>query len=113
MMDLSRAIAEVQQAAQADTTGTGQRHVDLLESIRRLNLAAETPAETLMRMRFQVSHCTPPGKVFFIRLALEGGFLEAVGAGRGQTVTAAEVAQKTGFDELLIGTSQRKISNEG
>lgn len=53
-MDLSKAIQDVQDAAKADTTGTGQRHVDLLESIHRLNLAAETPAETLMRMRFEV-----------------------------------------------------------
>ena len=54
IMDLSKAIADVQKAAQADTTGTGQRHVDLLEAVRRLSVAAETPAETLMRMRFEV-----------------------------------------------------------
>lgn len=53
-MDLSKAIADVQKAAQADKTGSGQSHVDLLEAVRRLNLAAETPAETLMRMRFEV-----------------------------------------------------------
>ena len=53
-MDLSKAIRDVNEAAQADTTGTGQSHVDLLEAVRRLNLAAETPAETLMRMRFEV-----------------------------------------------------------
>ena len=56
-MRLSEAIDKVQKAAKADTTGTGQRHVDLLEAIRELNLAAETPAETLMRMRFEVM-CT-------------------------------------------------------
>ena len=53
-MDLSKEIAEVQRFASADTTGNGQPHVDLLQSIRKLSLAAETPAETLMRMRFEV-----------------------------------------------------------
>ena len=53
-MELAKAIQDVQNAAAADSTGTGQRHVDLLEAIRRLNLVAEAPAETLMRMRFEV-----------------------------------------------------------
>lgn len=58
-MDLSKAISDVQNAAQADTTGHGQNHVDLLASIRRLTLAAETPAETLSRMRFEVLPLNP------------------------------------------------------
>ena len=49
------AIENVQRAAKADANGTGQPHVDLLDAVRELNLAAETPAETLMRMRFEVS----------------------------------------------------------
>lgn len=48
------AIENVQRAAKADANGTGQPHVDLLDAVRELNLAAETPAETLMRMRFEV-----------------------------------------------------------
>ena len=52
--NIQRALDNVQRAAQADTTGSGQAHVDLLEAVRLLNLAAETPAETLMRMRFEV-----------------------------------------------------------
>lgn len=54
-MEISKAIQEVQKAAEADTTGTGQRHVDLLESIQKLRLVAEKPAETLMRMRLEVA----------------------------------------------------------
>ncbi|KAI4194076.1 MAG: hypothetical protein LQ350_007985 [Teloschistes chrysophthalmus] len=54
-MDLSKAISDVQKAAQADKNGTGQNHVELLEAIRKLSLAAETPAETLMRMRFEAT----------------------------------------------------------
>ncbi len=53
-MDVSKEIDNVRKAAQADTTGSGQAHVDMLEAIRKLNLAVETPAETLMRMRFEV-----------------------------------------------------------
>ena len=51
---IQQAIQNVQKAAQADITRCGQTHVDLLDAIRALNLAAETPAETLMRMRFEV-----------------------------------------------------------
>ena len=51
---VSQAIEDVQRAARADASGTEQAHVDFLESIRKLNIAAETPAETLMRMRFEV-----------------------------------------------------------
>lgn len=54
---LQDALRKVQDAAQADSTGSGQAHVDFLEAIRKLNLASETPAETLMRMRFEVC-CT-------------------------------------------------------
>lgn len=51
---LQQALTNVQKAAQADKVGAGQAHVDLLDAVRKLNLAAESPAETLMRMRFEV-----------------------------------------------------------
>lgn len=54
-MDLSEAIRDVQKKAEADTSRDGEAHVQLLDAVRKLNLAAETPAETLMRMRFEVS----------------------------------------------------------
>ena len=52
--DLKRAIANVQKAAEADTTRTGQAHADLLAAVRELTRAVETPEEKLMRMRFEV-----------------------------------------------------------
>ena len=52
--DVQNAIANVQKTAQADTTKSGQAHADFLEAIRQLNLVAETPRETLMRVRFEV-----------------------------------------------------------
>jgi hypothetical protein len=53
-MDLTNLLREVAQKAEADTTGNGEAHFQLLEAIRKLKLAAETPAETLMRMRHEV-----------------------------------------------------------
>lgn len=55
------AIDNVKNAAQADTTGTGQDHVKLLHSIHKLRLAAEKPAEKLTRMRFEVCFAFPSG----------------------------------------------------
>ncbi len=52
---LAQAINSVTKAAEADITGKGQKHIELLESIHKLNLAAEAPADTLKRMRFEVS----------------------------------------------------------
>ena len=51
---VQEAIANIQKAALKDKTGTGQAHADLLDGIRRLQLAAESPQETLMRIRFEV-----------------------------------------------------------
>lgn len=53
--ELQRAIANVQRAADGDTIGSGPQHVRLLDAIRELGQAAETPEEKLMRMRFEVS----------------------------------------------------------
>lgn len=53
-INVFEAIENVQKAAQADSAGTGQSHMELLEAIHQLKLAAETPSETLMRMRLQV-----------------------------------------------------------
>ena len=51
---VSQTLQNVIKAAQDDTTGTGQAHLTLRESIRKLTLAVEKPAETLMRHRFEV-----------------------------------------------------------
>ena len=58
---VSQALERVNKAAQADMTGTGQAHTAFLQSIRKLTLAVEKPAETLMRTRFEVrvSKTTP------------------------------------------------------
>jgi hypothetical protein len=53
-MDLSKLLRDVAQKVAADTAGNGEAHFQLLNAIKQLNLAAETPAETLMRMRHEV-----------------------------------------------------------
>ncbi|KAL9610133.1 MAG: hypothetical protein Q9167_005153 [Letrouitia subvulpina] len=103
-MDLSKEIAAVQAAAQADTTRVDQPHVDLLDAIRRLTIAAEKPAETLMRMRFE------PLQHAVIRMAMEGGFLRVIGEYQGKAVSAATISQKTGYDELLIERLMRLVT---
>ncbi|KAL8705630.1 MAG: hypothetical protein Q9201_001267 [Fulgogasparrea decipioides] len=114
-MELSKAIADVQKAAEADKTGRGQSHVALLEAVRRLNLAVETPAETLMRMRFELKKLPSiqPLQSAAIRLALEGGFLDAIAAANGHTLTASEIAKKTNYDELLITRIMRLVTWAG
>lgn len=58
-MDLSKEIAAVQAAAQADTTRKDQPHADLLDAIHRLTIAAEKPVETLWRTRLEVQGKLP------------------------------------------------------
>ena len=54
MASVSQALDAVNKAVQGDTNGDGQAHITLLNSIRKLTLAVEKPAETLMRHRFEV-----------------------------------------------------------
>jgi hypothetical protein len=51
-MDLSPLIQEVQSAAGDGSPGS---HARLLRAIQKLNLAAETPTETMLRITYQVS----------------------------------------------------------
>lgn len=53
--DVEDAIKAVQIAALADSSGTGPEHATMLDAIQRLNRSAETPEDTLMRLRFKVS----------------------------------------------------------
>ena len=56
MSVLSSAIDEVVAAARADAVGSDPKaHTNLLQSIHKLTLAAETPLETVKRILYQVS----------------------------------------------------------
>ncbi|KAG8528780.1 uncharacterized protein KY384_006468 [Bacidia gigantensis] len=105
--EVKKALESVQKAVQGDLNGTGQAHVDLLETIRKLSLAVETPAETLMRMRFE------PLQSAAIRLALETGVLDAISSLGGKKVTADELADLTKYHALLIARIMRLVTWAG
>ncbi|KAK6392572.1 hypothetical protein LTR65_003703 [Meristemomyces frigidus] len=100
-------LVRLQQAAEADARGDPVAHVQLLQEIHRLQLAAETPAERTMRMRFQIL------QNLCVRIAIEVNVLQAIAAANGRPVTAAELAQTTGADELLIIRIMRVITYVG
>lgn len=54
-MSLQSLVQEVQVAAEEVTSGKKESHGQLLRAIHNLNLAVETPAETLGRILYQVS----------------------------------------------------------
>ena len=55
-------LQKVQKLAEADAAGDPSAHPKLLEAIRGLQLAAETPVETTSRLNFQVGFRGLPGQ---------------------------------------------------
>lgn len=103
-MSLQKAIAAVQLAAQAEDGGDQGKHSELLDKIHKLQLVAEKPDESAMRLRWQFM------ALFAIRFAIEYGVLQAISEKAGEQVTAAELAQKTGAEELLIVRTMRLVT---
>ena len=52
---ITQALEDVNEAVQADKTGRGVAHNHLINSIHKLRLAAEAPAETLYRGLLEVT----------------------------------------------------------
>ncbi|KAI7228845.1 hypothetical protein KC343_g5817 [Hortaea werneckii] len=107
-MSLHAAILRVQEAAQVPNDANDpSKHAKVLEAIHNLQLAAEKPEESVMRLRWQflASSC--------IRWAIEYGILQTVAEKSGSPVTAEELAKKTGADELLIVTIMRLVTYNG
>ncbi|KAI7543217.1 hypothetical protein KC331_g7521 [Hortaea werneckii] len=104
-MSLHGAILRVQEVAEASNDANDpSKHAKLLEEIHNLQLAAERPEESVMRLRWQFlgSSC--------IRWAIEYGILQIIAQKPGSPVTAAELAEKTGADELLIVRIMRLVT---
>jgi hypothetical protein len=101
-MSLLELIDEVKAAAEADNGKDQGKHAELLDKIHRLQLAAETPDETVMRLRWQFMTTAAT------RFALEYGILNALCESDGP-ITAAVLAQKTGADALLIVRNMRLV----
>ena len=107
-MSLHAAILRVREAAEASNDANDlSKHAKLLEEIHDLQLAAERPEESVMRLRWQFlgSSC--------IRWAIEYGILQILAKKPGSPVTAAELAEETGADELLIVRIMRLVTYNG
>ena len=63
-MSIQVLIGEVQAAAEEFTSGNGKGHAHLLRAIQNLNLAVETPVQTLTRILYQVSLALTNGEMF-------------------------------------------------
>ena len=63
-MSLQDLVGEVQAAAEKYTSGNGKGHTHLLRAIQNLNLAVETPAQTLTRILYQVSLTLTDSEMF-------------------------------------------------
>ena len=105
-MSLLELIDEVKAAAEADNGQDQGNHAELLDKIHRLQQAAETPDETVMRLRWQFMTTAAT------RFALEYGILNAL-CESGGPMTAADLAQKTGADALLIVRNMRLVTYNG
>ncbi|KUJ10333.1 S-adenosyl-L-methionine-dependent methyltransferase [Mollisia scopiformis] len=90
ILDLAR---EVQAAAEDFSSGKTRDNLKLLRAIRNLNRIAESPVDRLRRVSYQPVQCA------VVRLAVEMGLPHALVEGK--TMTAAELAQKSGADHLL------------
>ncbi|WPH01525.1 Hypothetical protein R9X50_00437100 [Acrodontium crateriforme] len=109
-MSLLDILKRVQIAAEADTASHGQNaetHARLLDEIHNLQLAAETPPEKIRRVCYQIMQNVS------LRAAVELGIVQAIAAGKGQTVTAVELAGQTGSDQLLIVRLMRLVAYAG
>jgi hypothetical protein len=105
-MSLLELIDEVKAAAEADNGQDQGKHAELLDKIHQLQLAAESPDETVMRLRWQFMTTAAT------RFALEYGILNALCESSGP-ITAADLAQKTGADALLIVRNMRLVTHNG
>ncbi|KAF3013721.1 hypothetical protein E8E14_005703 [Neopestalotiopsis sp. 37M] len=95
-------LAELQQVAQREANGDKYAHLELLEGVQKLQNLVTTPAEKMMKMRFQ------PYQNVCVRVAQEKGILQTLAAKR--RCTARELSDATGAKELLIVRIMRLIT---
>lgn len=114
MSNINSIIDDVVATARADAKGCNPKtHPTLLQSIQKLQLAAETPSETAKRLLYQVSSphdaltlLTEPSSQspinIAIRVAVELRFFEAISAKNGSSTIAREITESQNVDELLL-----------
>ncbi|PBP26646.1 hypothetical protein BUE80_DR002368 [Diplocarpon rosae] len=94
MASLVELALQVQNAAEAVSSGKAKDNLALLKAMRNLNRVAESPSDRLRRVVYQTVQSAA------VRLAVEMGLPKAL-AERGQ-MTAAELAIQSGADHLLV-----------
>jgi len=96
-MDIDTLLKDVNAAAEAYKKQNDPEHrIALREKVRQLHNATTSPPEKFDHVRFAPMLCT------CVRIAHERGVLQAL-VDAGGKVSAADLAKKTGTDELLIG----------
>ncbi|KAN0103383.1 S-adenosyl-L-methionine-dependent methyltransferase [Hyaloscypha variabilis] len=95
-MDLLSLVQKIQTEAELLSSGNETARARLLHAIQKLNIAVETPTQTLMRISYQ------PVQNVAIRIAVEMGLPAAIVAGKGEAVIATELARKSGADVRLV-----------
>ncbi|KAJ5604024.1 hypothetical protein N7537_006980 [Penicillium hordei] len=100
-------LKRLQDLVSADEAGDLQAHKELLKSIRGLQLAVETPFETLFRLNFQSL------QNIAIRIATEKCWLHVIAAAKGRAIKATDVAQQTGTNALITARLLRLLAATG
>jgi hypothetical protein len=104
---LTEALQHAQQAIEADNGDDPGKHADALEAIARLQLAAERPDETIMRLRWGFY---PP---FAMRFCVEYGIVQKLSEAKGTPLTAMDLAASSGAHELLLLRVMRLLTYHG
>ncbi|KAI9708035.1 MAG: hypothetical protein M1820_004239 [Bogoriella megaspora] len=107
MLSLREAIQSVDDAASAQDSGEEGAHGRLLQAIDSLYRVAATPTDMVARIRSQSM------PLAITRIVIENGLLQAVSETTDKPITVAELAQKTGIDELLTLRLIRCIAGLG
>lgn len=101
------ALQRVQLAIAEDDGSSAAKHKEATDAVAMLQRAVERPDETFGRQRFSI--LLP----FVLRFAVEYGILQSLAAAGDQPKTAAELAEASGADELIIVRAMRLLTANG
>ena len=97
-------LDEIRELAAVDSNKDSTAHSKLLSKIYGLQLAAETPLETILRIGYQSwQHAA-------VRVALDLGIFGVIAKQEPRPVSAEELASESGADAVLLGISSRDCS---
>lgn len=94
-------LDEIRELVADDSNPDPINRAKLLSKVHALNLAAETPLETILRIGYQ------SWQTAAIRVALDLGIFHVLVDRKPKPVTAEELASKHNADVLLVGMSSR------